>query len=259
MAQYFARLQTENLRVGGEFALLRRPLDLAGTGFILTDPRLEDDPIVYVNEAFTRMTGYRPADVLGRNCRLLQGPDSEPEAIDELRTAVRDRRPAVVVLRNHRKDGSPFWNEVHISPVRDEHGEVVRFVGVQVDVTESREQERLFARERVAQSRAAFLAEASPRLDAELDLPLTLESLARLAVPYLADACVVQEIRHGEVHRLAASAADAVVERLIRGCRPPTRSAWATRWSACCPAGAARSWPRSAPVCSARPPPAPSA
>jgi PAS domain S-box-containing protein len=220
LAQHFARLQAEHLRVGGEFTLLRRALDLTGTGFVLTDPRLEDDPIVYVNEAFTRMTGYAPADVLGRNCRLLQGPDTDPAAVDELRVAVRDRRPAVVTLRNCRKDGTPFWNEVHISPVRDEHGEVVRFVGVQVDVTAAREQERLFARERAAaasaEARAAFLAAASPRLDAELDLPLTLESLARLSVPYLADVCVVHEIRHGEVHRLAASASDPVVERLVR-------------------------------------------
>ncbi len=220
LAQHFARLQAEHLRVGGEFTLLRRALDLAGTGFVLTDPRLDDDPIVYVNEAFTRLTGYAPADVLGRNCRLLQGPETAPEAVDELRVAVRDRRPAVATLINYRRDGTPFWNEVHLSPVRDEHGEVVRFVGVQVDVTASREQERLFARERAAaataESRAAFLAEASPRLDAELDLPVTLESLARLSVPYLADACVVQEVRHGEVQRLAASAADPVVERLIR-------------------------------------------
>ena len=135
LAHYFARLQTEHVRIGGEFALLRQALDLAGTGFILTDPRLEDHPIVYVNQSFLEITGYTADEVLGRNCRFLQGRDTDPARVDELRRATRERRPATVELRNYRKDGTPFWNEVHISPVRDARGEVVRFVGVQVDVT----------------------------------------------------------------------------------------------------------------------------
>ena len=81
--------------------------------------------------------------MLGRNCRFLQGRDTDPGPIDKLRRAIADGRPATVELRNYRKDGTPFWNEVHISPVRDERGEVVRFVGVQVDVTAHREEQRL--------------------------------------------------------------------------------------------------------------------
>ena len=129
------------MRVGGEFALLRQALDLTGTGFVLTDPRLEDDPIVYVNRAFLEMTGYEADEVLGRNCRFLQGPETDPARVDELRRAVREQRPVTVELRNHRRDGSAFWNEVHVSPVRDERGEVVRFVGVQVDVTAYRDRQ----------------------------------------------------------------------------------------------------------------------
>src|SRR4051794_7818877 len=220
LAQHFARLQAEQLRVGGEFALLRQALDLTGTGFVLTDPRLDDHPIVYVNDAFTALTGYPADEVLGRTCRLLQGPDTEQEAVAELRRGVRDERPAVAVLRNYRRDGTPFWNEVRISPVRDERGDVVRFVGVQTDVTASREQERRVAREREAaesaERRAAFLAEASPLLDASLDLHSTLESLARVSVPYLADVCIVEEIRQDQVRRLAAAAADPAVERIMR-------------------------------------------
>ena len=116
LAHHFARLQAEHVRVGGEFALLRRALDLTGTGFILTDPRLEDDPIVYVNRAFLDMTGYEAEEVLGRNCRFLQGPETDPARVDELRRAVRERRPVTVELRNHRRDGSAFSNEVHVSP-----------------------------------------------------------------------------------------------------------------------------------------------
>ena len=112
-------------------------LDLAGTGFLLTDPRLDDHPIVYVNEPFLEMTGYSADEVLGRNCRFLQGEDTDEAAIDELRSAIADERPVTVELVNYRKDGTPFWNQVHISPVRDGDGRLVHFVGVQVDVTAS--------------------------------------------------------------------------------------------------------------------------
>ena len=208
VAHHFARLQAEHVRVGGEFALLRRALDLTGTGFVLTDPRLEDDPIVYVNRAFLELTGYEAEEMLGRNCRLLQGPETDPAHVAELRRAVQERRPVTVELRNHRRDGSAFWNEVHVSPVRDERGEVVRFVGVQVDVTAYRDRQ-------IEERRSAFLAEASPLLDASLDLRSTLDSLTRLSVPFLGDVCIVDEVRLHEVRRLSAAAADPVIERLV--------------------------------------------
>jgi PAS domain S-box-containing protein len=223
LAHHYARLQTEHVRIGGEFALLRQALDLAATGFILTDPRLEDNPIVYVNQSFLVMTGYAADEVLGRNCRFLQGRETDPARVEELRRATRERRPATVELRNYRKDGTPFWNEIHISPVRDERGEVVRFVGVQVDVSAYREEQRRLVREQTArvaaeaaERRSAFLAEASPQLDASLDLRSTLDSLTRLSVPFLADVCIVDELHLSDVRRLAAAATDPAVERLVR-------------------------------------------
>ncbi len=223
LAHHFARLQTEHVRIGGEFALLRQALDLTGTGFILTDPGLEDHPIVYVNQAFLELTGYTADEVLGRNCRFLQGRATEPEKVDELRRAIAEQRPTTVELRNHRKDGSVFSNELHISPVRDARGEVVRFVGVQVDVTAYREEQRRLVREQsarvaaqAAERRSAFLAEASPLLDASLDLRSTLDSLTRLSVPFLADVCIVDEIHLNDVRRLAAAAADSAIERIVR-------------------------------------------
>jgi PAS domain S-box-containing protein len=208
---------------GRELALLRQAVDGAGTGFVLTDPKQDDHPIVYVNRAFLEMTGYAENEVLGRNCRFLQGPDTDPAAIDELRSAVRDNRPAVVELRNYRKDGTPFFNEVHISPVRDERGQVVRFVGVHIDVTTYREEQRRLVREhsaRVAaeeaERRSAFLAEASPLLDASLDLRSTLDSLTRLSVPFLGDVCIVDEIQLNDVRRLAAAATDPAIQRIVR-------------------------------------------
>jgi PAS domain S-box-containing protein len=223
IAEHYARLQAEHLRLGGEFALLRQALDRTGTGFVMTDPRLDDDPIVYANQAFYEQTGYAPADVLGRNCRMLQGPLTDPADVARIRAALARDRPVTVELVNYRKDGTTFANEVHISPVHDERGQVVRRVSVQVDVTAFRERERLFATEQTARAaaeasgrRSAFLADASPRLDASLDLRETLDSLTRLSVPYLGEVCIVDEVDRGEVHRLAAAAADERVEALVR-------------------------------------------
>jgi len=228
LAEHFARLQAEHTRLGGEFALLRRALDLTGTGFVMTDPTLEDDPIVYANESFYELTRYGPEEVLGRNCRFLQGPDTDPADVDRIRRALATQRPITLELINHRADGTPFHNEVHISPVRDERGRVVRRVGVQLDVTAYRERERLHAHEQSARAlaeaserRSAFLAEASPLLDASLDLRATLDSLTRLSVPFLGDVCIVEQVVGQEVTRLAAAAADPGAERLIRS--GPTR------------------------------------
>ncbi len=214
LAQHFARLQAES----GEFALQREALDLAGIGFVLTDPRLDDDPIVYANRAFLEMTGYEAAEVLGRNCRFLQGPLTRAETVAELRRGERERRQVTVELLNYRKDGTPFWSRVHVSPVRDGQGEVVRFVGVQVDVTAQRAP-RVAAE--AAQKRSSFLAEASPRLDSSLDLRTTLDSLTRLSVPFLGDVCIVDEIRHNEIRRLAAAASDPAIERLVHALPTP--------------------------------------
>ena len=174
-----------------ELAVLRRALDLSGTGFMLADPRLADFPLVYVNQSFLAITGYTADEVLGRNCRFLQGRDTDPGPIDKLRRAIADGRPATVELRNYRKDGTPFWNEVHIAPVRDDRGEVVRYVGVQIDVTAHREEQRLRFAAQDAERRSTFLAEASPLLDASLDLRSTLDSLTHLSVPFLGDVCLV--------------------------------------------------------------------
>ncbi len=201
---------------GDELAVLRRALDLSGIGFTLADPRLPDAPLVYVNQSFLAITGYTADEVLGRNCRFLQGPDTDPGPIDKLRRAVADGRPATVELRNYRKNGTPFWNEVHIAPVRDDRGELVRYVGVQIDVTAHREEQRLRSVAQDAERRSTFLAEASPLLDAALDLRSTLDSLTHLSVPYLGDASLVYEVRHNEVHRLAAAASDPAIESLVR-------------------------------------------
>src|SRR5215210_3605823 len=95
--------------------LLGRSIAASSKGILIRDPSLPDNPIVYVNPAFERTTGYSMEEAIGRNCRFLQGEDRDQPSLDELRAAIRERRGCRVVLRNYRKDGSPFWNELYVS------------------------------------------------------------------------------------------------------------------------------------------------
>ncbi len=135
--------------------LLDRAVAASANGIVITDPKLPDNPIVYVNPAFERISGYRADEARGRNCRFLQGDERDQPALDELRAALREERECRVVLRNYRKDGEPFWNELYISPVHDDGGRLTNFVGVQNDITERRRIEETL-RESEERFRATF-------------------------------------------------------------------------------------------------------
>ncbi len=120
--------------------LLLHEAALAATtnGIVISEADATADyPIRYVNAGFERLTGHRADDILGRNCRILQGPGTDPAAIVELRSALAQQRPANVTLLNYRADGRPFWNEISLSPVLDGQ-RVTHVIGVQTDVTERR-------------------------------------------------------------------------------------------------------------------------
>ncbi|MBV0902361.1 PAS domain S-box protein [Haloarcula salina] len=119
-----------------------RMLDEAPVGITLSDPSREDNPLVYANEEFEELTGYDAEEVNGRNCRFLQGDDTDPEAVAEMRSAIADGERVTVELRNYRKDGTEFWNRITIAPLGDSAGEVANFVGFQEDVTERKRHER---------------------------------------------------------------------------------------------------------------------
>ncbi|WP_331235632.1 bacterio-opsin activator domain-containing protein [Natronorarus salvus] len=122
-----------------------RTLDAAPIGILVTDPSLEDNPIVYANEGFRRLTGYGDEEVLGRNCRFLQGEGTDPEPVAEMRAAIEAAEPVTVELRNYRRNGSAFWNRVSITPLFDDDGDLAHFVGCQEDVTERVERERMLS------------------------------------------------------------------------------------------------------------------
>jgi PAS domain S-box-containing protein len=119
-------------------ALSRLPLAV-----VLTNPRLEDNPIVYANEAFGTLTGYRCRDVIGRNPRFMQGDATEPGCIAELRRAIAKGTDITLDITNYRADGSPFRNRVSVSPVKAENGEIALFLGIHRDVGEEEESELL--------------------------------------------------------------------------------------------------------------------
>ncbi|HEX7118074.1 MAG TPA: PAS domain S-box protein [Longimicrobiales bacterium] len=123
-------------RAADENSRLAAAVENLATGVVITDPNAPDHPVVFANAGFVRMTGYDAAEVMGRNLRLLQGPDTDPVAVDEIRQAVAARRPCEVVLLNYRKDGTAFWNQLTISPVHNEDGTLVHFIGLQTDVSD---------------------------------------------------------------------------------------------------------------------------
>lgn len=130
------------------------------TGLAIADPRQPDCPIVYVSPVFESLTGYSADEILGRNCRILRGPDADGEAAERVRAAVQSRRAERVVLRNRRKDGTPFWNELTIFPITGDRGEVLYLGGMQHDVTELMETRAEIARalDEVAAQHAFTLA-----------------------------------------------------------------------------------------------------
>ncbi|OMQ14880.1 histidine kinase, partial [Modestobacter sp. VKM Ac-2676] len=216
-------------------ALRDRAVVATDIAFTITDPRRPDDPLVWVNPSFSRITGYAYDESVGRNCRFLQGAATDPQRVAEVRAALQAHQPVTTTLLNYRKDGTAFWNQLSITPVFDGEGELVSFVGVQTDVTErvrvEDDRTAAFAAERAArheaeiareaaeqaQSRLALMAEATSTLSATLDLDDLLDRLASLCVPLLADWVFVTLVdEHGTVTGTSAAHRRGLPEELRR-------------------------------------------
>ena len=116
--------------------VLSQILDTCINGITLSDPDQPDNPIVYANEAFELITGYDQEEIVGRNCRFLQGDDRDQPEIEQIGKALRERKPVTVTLRNYRKDGELFYNQFSIRPLFDPQGRLIYYLGTQYDVTE---------------------------------------------------------------------------------------------------------------------------
>ena len=129
-------------QVEARLSLLEEAIAACGAGVVISDATLPDKPIIYCNRAFEQITGYSPEEVLGKSCRFLQGAETDSNALAEIRTSLREGRDCQVILQNYRKDGTSFWNELTISPVRDSSGKLTHFIGIQNDIT-SRKQAQI--------------------------------------------------------------------------------------------------------------------
>jgi PAS domain S-box-containing protein len=125
---------------------------------VISDPRRPDNPIVECNDAFVALTGYSAAEIIGQNCRFLTGPGTEAELSEQLRSAIRERRPVLVEILNYKKDGTPFRNAVLVAPIFGSDGSLEYFLGSQMEVDDG----VLLRGERQAEARARIDA-LSPR------------------------------------------------------------------------------------------------
>jgi diguanylate cyclase (GGDEF)-like protein/PAS domain S-box-containing protein len=144
----------DRIRSSERLQMMERAIESSSNGIVITDAAVADNPMIYVNHSFERITGYNKDELIGKNCRFLQGNDTNPAAVKELRTAIEEGREAQVILRNFRKDGTLFWNELSIAPVYNSRRHLTHYIGVQTDITDrQRAEEELFFQ---SQALAAF-------------------------------------------------------------------------------------------------------
>ncbi|WP_059105294.1 PAS domain-containing protein [Shouchella shacheensis] len=126
--------------------VITEALHYTRAGVLITDPSLEDNPIVYANQGFVDMTGYTREDIIGKNCRFLQGEETDTAEIDRLRDGIRNRESVFVELINYKKDGTMFWNSLSVDTIYVEEEGRHYFVGVQKDVTERKNIEKSYSK-----------------------------------------------------------------------------------------------------------------
>lgn len=136
-------LSFEKLEEIQQNEFIKAAIDRVGAGVVISDPEQEDNPMIYCNKGFEELTGYKAEEILGRNCRFLQGEDTDPQRVERIRKGLKNYETVQVEIRNYRKDGTMFWNELQIYPVYVENMDQTFFVGVQKDVTQRRQQEEL--------------------------------------------------------------------------------------------------------------------
>nr|AML79649.1 putative LOV domain-containing protein [Carapichea ipecacuanha] len=150
---------------------MRKGIDLATTleriekNFVITDPRLPDNPIIFASDSFLELTEYSREEILGRNCRFLQGPETDPATVRKIRRAIDTQSEVTVQLINYTKTGKKFWNLFHLQPMRDQKGEVQYFIGVQLDGSEHVEPLRNCIPEERANEGAKLVRETAENVD----------------------------------------------------------------------------------------------
>ncbi|KMK78117.1 PAS domain-containing protein [Alkalihalobacillus pseudalcaliphilus] len=124
--------------------LLKKIIDYAKTAIVITDPAKADNPIVYMSKGFSLMTGYQRQEVIGRNCRFMQGPDTDLQTVKKIKDAITNQTSFSAEILNYKKDGTPFWNQLTIDPVYFEKEKRFFFIGMQKDITEQKKTEQKY-------------------------------------------------------------------------------------------------------------------
>lgn len=119
-------------------------IEMTRMPMVLTDPNQSDNPIVFVNRAFLDLTDYSEEQVMGRNCRFLQGKETDPRTLEEIRAALREQRAVAVDILNYKANGKPFWNALFIGPVFDQSGKLLYYFSSQLDITRRRVSENTY-------------------------------------------------------------------------------------------------------------------
>ncbi|NER47007.1 MAG: PAS domain-containing protein [Symploca sp. SIO1A3] len=164
----YSSLETAQDKIAGQvdmgaFWLYKRALEATSCGIVISDARQPDIPVIYCNPAFEKITGYSQEEIIGKNCRFLQGADTDPKTLKQIRHALKEGKECQVVLKNYRKDGNSFWNELKISPIRDANGHLTHFISVQTDITKPKQ-----AQQALERSRALLKARQEGDLDGVL-------------------------------------------------------------------------------------------
>lgn len=150
---------------------IRQGIDLATTleriekNFVITDPRIPDNPIIFASDSFLELTEYTREEILGRNCRFLQGPETDQSTVSKIRDAIREQREITVQLINYTKSGKKFWNLFHLQPMRDQKGELQYFIGVQLDGSDHVEPLRNRLSERTEQQSTKLVKVTAENVD----------------------------------------------------------------------------------------------
>lgn len=168
----------ENARAIETVMLHETAIQNSTSGMTIADARLPDMPLIYINPAFETITGYTMAEAMNQNCRFLQRDDHDQPGLHTLRAAIKVGQGCIVVLRNYRKDGTLFYNELHVSPIRNYEGVLTHFVGVQTDITERMTNE---------QERERLLHQAETQAQAERAAAARLRQLDRMKSQFLAN------------------------------------------------------------------------
>lgn len=183
---------TERKKVEEKLRLSERAIAYSSNGIVIVDAQQPDNPIVFVNPAFEKVTGYSAEEAIGKNGRFLQGKDHDQPELQQIKIALKQQKNCNVVLKNYRKDGSLFWNELNISPIYDQGGNLTHYLGIQNDITENK-----LAEERLAQQvvRERLIATITQRIRESLDLKSILSTMVTEVKQFLkADRVLVYRI-----------------------------------------------------------------